>query len=446
MKKISYILFLLLTAAGCVGSLDEDTFDFPLQTLSVSLSYPENSSMTVHSGVVVTLTDNQGGVFKGETDESGTAVFEIPSGVYTATVSDKTTGTTVYNGKSGEIVVTTSAAVFTRIPLVEAFVNKIIIKELYCGGCQMDDGSGYTRNDKYAVIYNNSGDVVEIPHLGLAVATPYNATGSNGNYVKGELVYATEGYIPAAMGIWYYPGVMRFEPYEQKVISIFGAIDHTQTYSNSVNLANKDYYVLYDEDCDRYAGNTHYYPAPYEGIPHENYFKTVVYGQGTSWVFSVTSPCFFIFQMTENPVDFCNAAENHYFDGNTGGSWGSYGSCLKVPNTYILDAIEVFTTRYDDNKKRLTSDIDGGYVWHTNQNGYTLYRNVNKAATEALAENHGKIVYGYSLGTQDIEKGSTDPSDIDAEASIKNGAHIIFTDTNNSTEDFHQRRRAAIRN
>jgi hypothetical protein len=65
----------------------------------------------------------------------------------------------------------------------------------------------------------------------------------------------------------------------------------------------------------------------------------------------------------------------------------------------------------------------------TNQHGHTLYRNVDKAATETLPENEGKLVYGYI----------SDPSGIDAEASFKNGAHIIYMDTNNSSNDFHER-------
>ena len=74
--------------------------------------------------------------------------------------------------------------------------------------------------------------------------------------------------------------------------------------------------------------------------------------------------------------------------------------------------------------------------------GYTLYRNVDKEATEAIKENEGKLVYNYSLGVE----GSTDPSGIDAEASIKNGARIIYKDTNNSTVDFHLRSKASLRN
>ena len=40
---------------------------------------------------------------------------------------------------------------------------------------------------------------------------------------------------------------------------------------------------------------------------------------------------------------------------------------------------------------------------------------------------------------------STDPSGIDAEASIKNGAVIVYQDTNNSSKDFHQRKVASLK-
>lgn len=117
--------------------------------------------------------------------------------------------------------------------------------------------------------------------------------------------------------------------------------------------------------------------------------------------------------------------------------------CIKVPNPWIVDAIEVFASGYkDSSKKRLTADIDAGYVWLTNYQGHSLYRNVNKTATEALPENAGKLVYGYALGVD----GTTDLSGIDAEASLRQGAHIVYQDTNNATNDFHERQICSLRN
>src|SRR5690606_6734667 len=123
--------------------------------------------------------------------------------------------------------------------------------------------------------------------------------------------------------------------------------------------------------------------------------------------------------------------------------YGSTSQIIKkVPTDWIVDGMESFLIGNDGNHKRLTTTVDAGFVYHINKEGYSLYRNVNKSATEALPENSGKLVYNYGKGTDKVvglEHGSTDPSGIDAEASIKNGARIIYMDTNNSTNDFHLR-------
>ena len=61
--------------------------------------------------------------------------------------------------------------------------------------------------------------------------------------------------------------------------------------------------------------------------------------------------------------------------------------------------------------------------------------------------NKDKLVYNYAMGTVDIESkhGTTDPSGIDAEASMTNGAVIIYKDTNNSGNDFHLRQKSSLR-
>ena len=114
----------------------------------------------------------------------------------------------------------------------------------------------------------------------------------------------------------------------------------------------------------------------------------------------------------------------------------------KVPNKWIVDGIEVFKKGESGALKRLTEAVDAGYIETTGRLGYALYRNVDKAATETLDENKGKLVYNYNGGAE----GSTDPCGIDAEASLKNGARIVFQDTNNSSKDFHLRAKSSLRN
>ena len=110
-----------------------------------------------------------------------------------------------------------------------------------------------------------------------------------------------------------------------------------------------------------------------------------------------------------------------------------------------MDAFEVWvSTNVANSKPRFSTDILTGYLPMTNGMGYTAYRNVDKEATEALEENAGKLVYNYAGGTDDV-RGSTDPSGIDAEASIAAGAHIIYSDTNDLAKDYHQRKVASLK-
>ena len=319
-------------------------------------------------------------------------------------------------------------------------VDQIIIKEVYNGGCPKDEGTGSFIQDKCIILYNNCPQQAVVNNLCFGFATPYNAEGNNHCYDEnGQLVYDAEGFMPALNGIWYYPYSLVIEPYSQVVINVHGAIDNTQTYSQSVNYANKDYYCMYDPESG--YNNTGYYPTPADVIPTTHYLKTVKYGQGNAWALSITSPALFIFQpQGVTPVDFAMNADNLWYEPTVAQT--PVYACVKVPNEWIIDAVEVFNTaKKEDCKKRLTADLDVGYVYLTNKLGHVLYRNVDKEMTESLSENSGKLVYGYALGVDD----STDPSGIDAEASIRNGAHIIFQDNNNSSEDFHERQKCSLR-
>ena len=321
-------------------------------------------------------------------------------------------------------------------------VDQIIIKEIYNGGCPMDEGTDMFHMDKCIILYNNCPQQAVVNNLCFGMATPYNAESPSINTIYGEdgrLVYESEGFTPAQNAIWYYPHSLVIEPYSQVVINVHGAIDNTQTYSQSVNYANKDYYCMYDPESG--YNNTKYYPTPADVVPTSHYLKTVKYGQGNAWPLSTTAPALFIFQpQNMDPVTFANNADNLWYA--PGVAQTPVYACVKVPNEWIIDAVEVFNAaKKEDSKKRLTADLDVSYVYLTNKLGHSLYRNVDKEMTESLAENNGKLVYGYALGVD----GSTDASGINAEASIRNGAHIIYQDNNNSSEDFHERQKCSLR-
>lgn len=381
-------------------------------------------------------------IFTATTNEEGTATFTVAPGIYEASVSGSYAREGVaytFNGTSGQITVRTDQTTAVVIDMKSIRRSQVVIKELYCGGCLADDGTTKFQCDKYVILYNNSDQTATLNNLCIGFAAPYNAQAVNNNYTAdGKLSYETEGFLPVIDGLWYFPSALQIEPYMQVVVNIHGAIDNAQTISQSVSFANPDYYCMYDPESG--YTNTRYYPTPSELIPSSHYLKAVRWSQSNAWPLSVTSPALVLFQTHGvSPADHVADTANEWYDG---GENKLSKKCVKLPNEWVVDAIEVYSSANKEScVKRLTADVDAGYVWLTNYQGHSLYRNVDQTATESIAENEGKLVYNYALGVD----GSTDPSGIDVEASLQRGARIVYQDTNNSSNDFHERRQCSLR-
>lgn len=436
---------LCLCLAACSAGDDGPNLPSGVEELSmgqviISLTGIEGNP----SGFQVQLRNTStNSLFNATSDERGQATFKVTPGIYEASASGGYAQEGIaysFNGTSGLITVKKDDTATINIQMKSVKTSQVIVKELYNGGCMMDDGVTKFQYDKCIILYNNSSQHASLSNLCIGEGSPANGHTQNKNYdANGQLTYESEGFIPVWHGIWYFPQALEMEPYSQVVINVHGAIDNTQTVSQSVNYANASYYCMYDPE----SGYTHtsYYPTPASVIPTSHYLKAVELGQGNGWALSVSAPALVVFQ-THNlqPALYATDTANQWYDGGNIGN--QIWACVKVPNEWIVDALEVFSAGYKDTSvKRLTADVDAGYVWLTNYQGHSLYRNVDKAATETLPENQGKLVYGYALGVET----STDPSGIDAEASAKNGAHIIYQDTNNSTSDFHERQKCSLR-
>ena len=405
-------MLLMLSLLGVALTSCDDSISDPGQYLTQELLVQLTGDLPAKQGILVRAVDDKGMVFSQPTDASGIATFHVPVGIYDITVSHVSTPDngwcTVYNGSTSNVVVRQDSPATVSLPLATATSSAIIIRELYVGGCQRDDGSGWFYRDKYVIISNNSPERVVLPALCLAVATPYNSYGDNKNYDdQGHLNYENEGFIPAASSIWYFQGEnVVFEPWQQRVIALNGAIDHTLTYANSVNLANPDYYCTYD--IEHYT-STSAYPSPSELIPTGHYLKAVRYGDQmeSAWPLSNTSPAFFIFTLPEGmtPLEFGNDASNVWYD--EGRALPTF-ACRKVPVENILDAVEVFSTSWDEASKRLTASVDVGAVFMTARHGHSVERRIDEQESKRLG-------------------------------------HTVYIDTNNSTLDFYEREHCSLK-
>ena len=137
-------------------------------------------------------------------------------------------------------------------------------------------------------------ETLDISDFALGMVNPYNPHASNKDYVNGELFYAAEGWIPAGTAVWYFDKQVQLEAGKELVIALNGAIDHTQTYSQSVSTVEWYLGCLYDiEDFN----NPLYYPSPSELISTDHYLKAYKYGLGNACACQpVRGPAFFVFR------------------------------------------------------------------------------------------------------------------------------------------------------
>ena len=440
MKQKLNILILMalgLLALGC----EKKTPDPEPINVVITVSY--NNAPLAIRGIKVNVSDASSTyVLEEETDGSGLVSFNLLPGSYTVSSTYVTSENGIrlsYTGTTGITVSLENKNKPVALPMQKVESRQVIIKELYFGGCNNPEtNKGYIQ-DSYVILYNNSDVEADASEVVFGFLGPYNSFGNNKYRTDDNLVYEKENWVPAYGAIWWFTADVKIPAWSQIVVAIFGAIDHTATVSTSVNLADASYYWMSNSGIAQFTNSKY---AASDAIPTSHYLSCSPFTQGNAWALSNSSPAFFIGQMPKAEAEALSKDTEKY-DHTLGTSAAM--NVVKFPKDKVIGAIEVYSQpNLAKSAPRFPADINTGYVAITNNQGYSVYRNVDKDATEALPENAGKLVYDYALGTADIE-GSTDPSGIDAEASIANGAHIIFSQTNSSTNDFHQRKVASLK-
>ena len=202
MKKI---LFLLAAAALMLTACRKD------EEILVKVSVQLTQFGEPYAGVVPVVLSSAAASYTQETDETGKALFEVPFGDYTASVSFKQ-GNTNFNGTAQVVVELQTAdpetgeipALPVTIALTASNTSALIIKEIYNGGCKQNNGTSNYINDRYLIIYNNSDQEVDASRMCITMAQITNNPATNKYPIdeNGVIEYEAAGWTPANFGIW----------------------------------------------------------------------------------------------------------------------------------------------------------------------------------------------------------------------------------------------------
>ena len=401
MKRIIYILSIVLAAVSCADIRHVNPYDEGLHVLTVTPQWPETD--LERSGAEVRVEDmNTGSRYASQTGADGTAIFTLPNGLYRVTLSGRD-GSDVFNASADKVVISGHDHTLA-LTLSISKAGSIVIKELYCGGCKKLPQEGDYQADQYIILHNNDYQVQYLDGICFGTLSPYNATGANPWISEDGLL---PEFIPLIQAVWQFPGDgddFPLQPGEDAVVCLRGAIDHAAQYPLSVNLNRPDYFVCYNST---YFNNTAYHPAPGNQISQERYLDVVIKtGKANAYTMSLSSPAVVIFRAEGITIqDYVLIPENV-----TPVPGSAVDNVVKVPYEWVLDAMEVFDGRSASNQKRLAASADAGYVSLSDTFlGHTLMRRVDEEATaqagyEILADTNNSLNDFYETEKQSLHE------------------------------------------
>lgn len=398
MRKIFVFIMPLLIMASCMDK-DNNPYAPTLCTLTLSAQYPEGSAPK--EGVAVRVEDiNLGSIYSLTTDASGKTDFKLPAGLYRAVLSE-VRDEDIFNGSVDNIELSKSVSV--AVPLEHSRTGRLVVKEIYCGGCMKTPEQGNYQFDKYIIIHNNFHEVQYLDSLCFGTLYPWGATGSNPFLSGGKL----PDYLPLGETVWQFGGsgkTFPLQPGEDAVICINGAINHAAKYPLSVNLDKEKYFVCYSPT---YFYNTSYHPAPGPNIRTDHYLEAIIKtGKSNAYPLSMSSPTIVVFHQPEGMTMKEYLATEGALVQIPGSS--TLGKVSVVKPEWVADAVEVFDGSSSKNQKRMLSGLDAGYATlSATKHGKSLMRHVDEELSQIL---------GYE----------------------------VLEDTNNSLNDFYESEKASL--
>lgn len=328
-------------------------------------------------------------------NEAGDVLVEgVIPGIYTVSVSGN-----AFDNVGDEYYVNGNAvnkALYAGMTNVDVTVqglkvSPLVFKEIYFCGI-----APFYFRDQFYEIYNNSDKVQYLDGVYFAQLYPTNATTKLPVWK-----YDDGGTCCYGERVWKFPGTGKdypLQPGESAVISQFAANHQLEIYNpaSPVDCSHSEFEFNMD--------NPKFPDQPAIDMVHVFYQGKAEKGSSPQFLTPVFGGAFTIFRIPEDVAwDPVNKEEWKNYDGT------STSPKAKIPNQYVLDAVECVNNESMSNAKRIPAVVDAGFTWvGATYCGKGVARKLLMSDGEPVRRPDGSYIYqDTNNSTDDFERGVT---------------------------------------
>ena len=359
--KLAITAFLIMLIGSCV----EPVPDYHAYDLRLVVDYHGEIPEQYYAGAEIVLTNLNKNYSRTEyTNDSAIVYFnELEPGFYSATIvySFNLDGTAYVT--NGLLNLDIFDSMEDTLETVISETNAFVIKQFYYSACLTPAGNQYS-SDQFVEIHNNSELVQYVDGLSIVEHESYSLEENYWTFLKDTIV---------ARAIWTIPGDGDDYPLEpgESVVIARDAINHQDSvYGNPlcpVNLEYADFeFYVYSESGD-----------DIDGLYADNMIENLFTYRGTDYVFHTRGGSALALALIpgtqEEKQEFI---DNHLVLKIT----SSDRYYAKVPNEYVLDAVEVTWDMAHAIYKRFPPELDAGFTFVAagSRSGLCVRRKVEK--------------------------------------------------------------------
>ena len=369
MKNLFIFMLLIITFSSCMKEADYQTY-----IVDLSFNFEEGLSPEYKFGAQVVLSNLQKNYnITASTDSAGKVRFTgIEPGFYSAQLTHNYSdlGFVYYVNSRGSFDVLSD--VVDTFDVATSTTGAFVIKEIYFSGCLTPSGNAYSA-DQFVEIYNQTDQVQYVDGLSILEHESYGLEPNYWSWLKDTIVCRM---------IWTIPGEGNDYPLNpgESVVLARDAFDHKSDPLGNplcpVDLGHADFeFFVFSASGD-----------DIDGAYSPNMIEDLFTFRGTDMVFHVRGgSALALARIPGNDAERKEFIANHLTLKDDLSSTRYYG---KVPNDWVIDAVEVVFDEAHAVYKRFPDELDAGYTY--NQYGSKTGLSIRRKIKETV---DGRVIY-----------------------------------------------------